>query len=103
MKNTRATAARVLARRIRAFNPANTCHSGIGGEVLRIHAARPVEDAPAGAPGTVLRTGAAGILVACGEGALLMTALQPAGGRAMTAAELLNGRAKLFTPGSRFG
>jgi methionyl-tRNA formyltransferase len=95
--------AAVLARRVRAFNPANTCHAGIGGETLRIHAALPVEDAPAAPPGTVLRTGTAGILVACGEGALLLTALQPAGGRAMTAAELLNGRAKLFTSGSRFG
>jgi methionyl-tRNA formyltransferase len=95
--------AAMLARRISAFNPANTCHARIGGETLRIHAAQPMEDTSTSVPGTVLRTSAAGILVACGEGALLLTVLQPAGGRAMTAAELLNGRAKLFTPGSRFG
>ena len=93
----------VLARRIRAFNPANICHGNIGGEALRIHAAHTAEAVRSGIPGEILRAGAEGILVACGEGALLLTTLQPAGGRPMTAAELLNGRARLFTPGSRFG
>lgn len=93
----------VLARRIRAFNPANICHGNIGGEALRIHAAHTAEAVRSGMPGEILRAGAEGILVACGEGALLLTTLQPAGGRPMTAAELLNGRARLFTPGSCFG
>jgi len=93
----------VLARRIRAFNPANICHGNIGGEALRIHAAHTAEAVRSGIPGEILRAGAEGILVACGEGALLLTTLQPAGGRPMTAAELLNGRARLCTPGSRFG
>jgi methionyl-tRNA formyltransferase len=95
--------AQVLARRIRAFNPANICHGNIGGEALRIRAAHTAEAVRSGLPGEILHAGAKGILVACGEGALLLTALQPAGGRPMTAAELLNGRARLFTPGSRFG
>ena len=92
----------VLARRIRAFNPANVCHATIGGEALRIRAARAVDGVTGAAPGEILDAGAAGIRVACGEGALLLLELQPAGGRAMPAAQLLNGRARLFATGTRF-
>ncbi len=98
--NTRADA---LARRIRAFNPANVCHSSIGGETLRIWSARATDTPGTAAPGEVLGANAEGILVACGGGALLLTELQASGGRQMTAAQLLNGRARLFAPGSRFG
>ena len=95
--------AALLARRIRAFNPANVCHAMIGGEALRIWNGHLAAEEVSAEPGTVLGTRAEGILVACGEGALILTELQPAGGRAMTAAQLLNGRARLFAPGARFG
>ena len=94
--------AALLARRIRAFNPSNVCHATLGGEVFRIHAARAVTDARGAHAGGILEAGAAGIRVACGDGALLLLELQPAGGRAMTAAQLLNGRGKLFTAGAQF-
>jgi methionyl-tRNA formyltransferase len=42
-------------------------------------------------PGTVLAASAAGIDVACGEGALRVLSLKPAGGRALEAAAFLNG------------
>ena len=45
-----------------------------------------------GAAGTVLRADAAGIVVACGAGALQITELQPAGSKRMTAAAFLAGR-----------
>ena len=45
-----------------------------------------------GAAGTVLRADAAGIVVACGTGALRITELQPAGSKRMTAAAFLAGR-----------
>ena len=96
--------AAVLARRIRAFNPANVCHSIIAGESIRILAARPGTHTAQGvAPGEILHAGAEGIFVACGQEALLLTELQPAGGKAMSAAQLLNGRGRMFLPGSRFG
>lgn len=94
--------AAVLARRIRAFNPSNVCHATLGGEMFRIHAARALADAPGAQPGEVLDAGAAGIRVACGNGALLLLELQPAGGRTMTAAQLLNGRGRQFTAGAHF-
>ena len=91
----------VIARRVRAFNPANVCHTLAGGEPLRIWAA--TAEAGSGKPGCVLHADARGILVACGEGALRLTELQPGGGRRMSATELLNGRARLFQPGTRLG
>ena len=95
--------ASALARQVRAFNPGNVCQTTAAGEMLRGWMALPVIHASSGAAGEVLQADAAGILVACGEGALLLTELQLSGGKAMTAAQLLNGRARLFTPGSRLG
>lgn len=95
--------ASVLARQVRAFNPANVCQTTVGGETLRVWMARPATHASGGPTGEVLQADATGILVGCGEGALLLTELQLSGGKAMTAAQLLNGRARLFTPGSRLG
>jgi methionyl-tRNA formyltransferase len=96
--------ASVLARRVRAFNPANVCHTRIGAEVLRVWMAEPVEHLAAGTvPGTVLAADRNGIRVACGSGALALTQLQLSGGKPMGAADLLNGRASLFAPGARLG
>ncbi len=67
----------------------------IGGERLRLHAAVAVpreQDAEAGA---VLAAGRDGIDVACGEGSLRVRVLQRDGGKAITAADYLNGRRDL--------
>ena len=95
--------AAVLARQVRAFNPGNVCQTTAAGEMLRVWMARPVIHASGGAAGEIVQADAAGILVACGADALRLTELQLSGGKAMTAAQLLNGRARLFTPGSRLG
>jgi methionyl-tRNA formyltransferase len=62
------------------------------GRQLRIWEAIPVESdrAVAASPGTVVATGAAGIDVATGQGALRLLRVQVAGRKAMTAAEFLN-------------
>jgi methionyl-tRNA formyltransferase len=44
-----------------------------------------------GAPGEVIEAGRRGILVGCGEGALLLGGVQPEGGRPMRSAEFLRG------------
>lgn len=92
-----------LARRIRAFNPANPCWTQTAGETLKVWEATPEAGTAGTAPGTILSADREGIRVACGEGTLRLTVLQPAGARAMSAAELLNGRAPLFAPGTRLG
>ena len=92
--------AAVLARRVRAFNPANVCQTTVAGEVLRVWLAEPCAATTAAQPGEIVAAERDGIVVACGDGALRLTHLQLAGARAMDAAALLNGRAALFRPGT---
>ncbi|MEF8787527.1 MAG: methionyl-tRNA formyltransferase [Planctomycetota bacterium] len=51
-------------------------------------------------PGTVLRTGGEGLVVQTGRGTVTIKKLKPAGGRAMSAADFLNGHE--VRPGDRF-
>jgi methionyl-tRNA formyltransferase len=52
-------------------------------------------------PGTIVEASARGLIVACGEGALRIAELQPAGSRRMDAAAFTAGRRNLV--GARFG
>ena len=82
----------LLARRVRAFDPFPVACAGFDGTTLKLWRAVAVaEDAPGAAPGTVLVAGGAGLRIACGRGALLVTELQRAGSRRMPAAEFLAG------------
>lgn len=92
-----------LARRVRAFNPANPCWTQAAGETLKVWEAIAEAGAAGIAAGTILSADREGIRVACGEGTLRLMVLQPAGARAMSVPELLNGRARLFAPGTRLG
>ena len=85
-------AAAVIERRVRAFNPFPGAAGGLEGEALKVWrcALAEREDARA-APGTVLAADEAGIVVACGEGALRLTELQRAGGKRLAVADLLRG------------
>jgi len=81
-----------LARRIRAFNPFPGATGRFGDTVVKLWQARPVTVAQHGEPGQVLSADAqGGIVVACGEGALLLTELQKPGGKRLPAAEFLKG------------
>lgn len=84
-----------LANRVRAFNPWPMAEAVVAGERLRIHGAIALPLAHAAAPGTLLLAGREGIDIACGEGALRIRVLQREGGKAITAADYLNGRADL--------
>ena len=86
-----------LARQVRAFNPLPVARCVLDGNVLKVWAARPL--AVSGSPGLVLRADRDGLLVACGEGALCIEEVQQAGGRRMSVAEFLNGKA--VSAGSR--
>ncbi len=82
--------AQAIDRAVRAFDPAPGAQTSLGNEPLKIWKARSLSGR-FGAPGTVVRADAAGIIVACGEGALMVTELQRAGGRRMSAAAFLAG------------
>ncbi len=78
-----------LARRIRAFDPFPGAVATLDGASIKLW--RATAEAGSGVPGTVLAADGAGIVIACGEGALRVTALQKPGGKRLGAAELLRG------------
>lgn len=89
----------VLARAVRAYNPAPGAWTLLNGTPLKIWSAQAC--AETGVPGDVLRADADHLIVACGSGALDVRELQPAGSKRMTAAAFLSGRSLL--PGTHFG
>ncbi|MDZ7594590.1 MAG: methionyl-tRNA formyltransferase [Thiobacillus sp.] len=89
----------VLARAVRAYNPAPGAWTLLDGAPLKIWSAQAF--AGSGEPGTALPADADRLVVACGSGALALQAVQPAGGKRMTAAAFLAGRP--VPAGTRFG
>jgi len=79
----RASAA-VLERRVRAFDPSPGATLADRGTLLKVWRAA-VRTAPRGAPGEVLSTLPAPLVVACGDGALELVELQRPGGRRLPA------------------
>ena len=87
----------VIARRIRAFNPAPGAVSKLRGESVKLWRAIPAVPGPFTAPaGTVMAASSDGITVACGRGALLLTELQRAGGKRLSAAQFIQGQPSLI-------
>ena len=83
----------VLARRIRAFNPAPGMSTALQGQAERLklwqaQALAPTRVAP---PGTVLAAGEQGVDVACGQGMLRVTEWQRPGGKRLPAAAFVQG------------
>jgi methionyl-tRNA formyltransferase len=79
-----------LERRVRAFTPWPGASTRLNGALLKVHQVRVRPGT--GAPGTVLAVGPEGVEVACGEGSLVLEALQPEGKRVMSARDFLAGR-----------
>ena len=84
--------ARVLADKVRAFNPWPMAEAMLAGERVRIHGAVALDEVHGAEPGQVLRSGREGIDIACGDGVLRIRVLQRDGGKAITAADYLNAR-----------
>jgi methionyl-tRNA formyltransferase len=84
-----------LERQVRAFDPWPVAEGEIAGESLRIWAACAIGLDHQAAPGNVLAAGREGIDIACGNGALRITAVQRAGGKRIGAADYLNARPDL--------
>jgi len=81
--------AETLDRQIRAYNPFPGAVVQVGGQPIKIWRAHCV--AAEGAPGSVIAADAAGIVVACGSGALCLEVLQAPGGKRLAAADFLRG------------
>lgn len=79
-----------IDRQVRAFNPWPVAQTQWNGQQLRVWEAAPADASTRSRPGMVLTTGAEGIDVCTGHGALRLTRIQIAGRKAMSAAEFLN-------------
>lgn len=93
----------VIARRMRAFNPAPGTVTTLDGAPLKLFCSEVAGDLPPSgqAAGTVLRATETGIAVQCGEGVLRLTELQRTGGKRLPVADFLRGAA--LTPGMVLG
>ncbi len=83
--------ARQIVRKIHAFNPfpgASTLHQG---QSIKLWRAQVGDKAAAQKPGTVIRADAAGIVVATGDGCVVITEIQAAGGKKLSAQAYLSG------------
>lgn len=94
--------ATIIARRIRAFNPAPGCYTFLQGQRLKVWAGQPTQATAEVAPGTIVSASDQGISVRCGDGALLLETLQMAGAKAMQARDLLRGHSETFAQGHPF-
>jgi methionyl-tRNA formyltransferase len=93
--------AAVLARRVRAFNPFPGAGTALAGEAVKVWSAQTEAAAPTGAAaGQVLAADGAGIRVQTGDGVLVLTELQRAGGKRLPVADFLRGFA--LAPGQVF-
>ena len=87
--------AHLIARRIRAFNPAPGAVARLRGEAVKLWQARaaPIAGLAPVTPGEVISASAAGLVVACGTGAVCVSELQRPGGKRLNPAQFLQGQA----------
>lgn len=90
-----------IERNIRAFNPWPVCFTQMGEHTVKIYQAQVVEQS--GKPGEILVSDKNGVVVACGQGALSITQLQPQGKKPMAISDFLNGRSDWVSPGTLLG
>ena len=82
----------LIARRVRAFDPFPGAQSTLSGEIVKLWSAHAQLTTEAGVPGQVLAVAADGIRVQTGEGVLVVTEMQRAGGKRLPAADFLRGQ-----------
>ena len=92
--------ATAISDRIRGLAGWPGTYSFFKGKMVKIIKAEPRQGSPRGAFGTVTGISKEGIMVACADGELLLTTLQPEARRAMSAAEFCAGHA--LSAGDRF-
>lgn len=91
--------ATVVHNQVRGLAPWPGAYTSLDGEVLKL--AGTVLGEGEGEPGTVLSADKTGVLVACGEGAILLSELQLPGKKRLAAADFLRGQS--LPAGTRLG
>jgi methionyl-tRNA formyltransferase len=82
--------ATLIDRKVRAFDPAPGATARLEGELIKIRSAEALAGCY-GPPGTIARADADGIVVAAGDGAVVVREIQRAGGKRMSVAAFLAG------------
>ena len=82
--------AREVRDLVRGMTPWPSAYTDYGGKMLKILAASVRQED--GEPGEILSVDRDGIVVACGEKSVLLTKVQPEGGRGMSSREFAQGR-----------
>ncbi|MBX6377985.1 MAG: methionyl-tRNA formyltransferase [Clostridia bacterium] len=84
--------ARAIVNQVRALSPRPGAETAVAGRRLKVLKAEALPREEPAEPGGVLSAGGAdGLVVAAGEGAVRLLVVKPAGGRAMSADDYLNG------------
>jgi methionyl-tRNA formyltransferase len=95
-----------IERQVRAFNPEPVAETRLGGEQLRVFAARALDDigvelaAKNTDPGVIIGVRDGSVLIRCGHGVLAVSEVQRPGRRPISARDLSN---TLSLPGRRLG
>ena len=89
-----------VSRHIRAYDPKPGAWSVVHGGEVKLFGARVAPRGTTHAPGDVLAVDSAGVLVACGAGAVRILIVQPAGKARLTPEQWANGRG--VAVGNRF-
>ncbi len=84
--------AREVSCLIRGLSPAPLAYGRVGEMTLNFFFAEACDGADAPCGTVVAASAKEGLIIACGEGAVRVLELQPAGGRRMSARDFLNGR-----------
>jgi methionyl-tRNA formyltransferase len=80
--------AKVIDLKIRAFNPFPGATLLDGEAVIKVWHSSLIDDESRSAPGTIIDITQEGVQMACGKGSVLLTELQRAGGKKMSASQL---------------
>lgn len=89
-----------IKRCIRAFNPWPVSTFQLDDMVIKVWQAELSDIESTQAAGTIIQVDKQGIVVATGQGAIVLQQLQFPGKKAMAAADILNSRKALFSPGN---
>jgi methionyl-tRNA formyltransferase len=95
-----AASAYEVARHIRAYDPKPGAWSKVNGGEVKLFGARIAPRGTMHTAGDVLKVDSAGLLVACGAGAVRILAVQPSGKTRLTPEQWANGRG--IAPGDKF-
>ncbi|MDD7805979.1 MAG: methionyl-tRNA formyltransferase [Endozoicomonas sp. (ex Botrylloides leachii)] len=87
---------------VRAFNPWPIARMVMNEQVVKVYQAVKADYSSNEAPGTLIKADKEGFDIACGEGVLRVTHVQPPSTRIMSVKDLLNSRKACFTTGKKF-